>query len=76
MGVDDEAYFDSQLGKMWIKRLNPTRDRDAFFHELQHMTLDASGAGRYIRKGREEDFVHTYTPALVCSLVSAKLLRG
>lgn len=60
---------------IWVRAFpgNPQRELDSFVHELQHAVLDASGAGRFVK--REEDFLHTYTPALITTLKSAKVIR-
>lgn len=72
-----EGAFDAEKAMIWVKACpgNPSREFDTLMHEIQHVCLDASGAGRFIRKGREEDFVHVYTPALIAAQRSAGLLR-
>lgn len=74
---DTDGYWLAAEKRILVKAYpkNAERELDSLVHELQHAALDASGAGRFLKANREEDFLHTYTPALIATLKAAKVIR-
>lgn len=77
-GHPAEGITDYAAGEIWVRSdqaANPTRARGTLVHELIHAILDATGADDYLRRGKEEDFVQAFAPALITTLESAGLLK-
>lgn len=85
--ADHEGMTDCKAGKLYVSEYhdNPARQQSVFFHELVHAALEASGTVRALHalaeaQGRdedavEEDFVASFSPALLGALRSAGLVR-
>jgi hypothetical protein len=70
------GYFETDpIARIWIRSVpkNPAIELDSFVHEILHAVLYGSGAGRFVK--REEDLLHTLTPAFIAALKSARLIR-